>query len=167
MIFFDIVTLIVVCCMIFKGVLDGFISQFLSLVGIILGIALAISSGESLGTALGLNPTYASIVGFIIIFVATAVIAVVLAKLLSKVISFIKLSWLNTLLGVVFAVIKGLTLLGLIYAAIFAVNERIGWIEEESFDKSVSFNVVRTVADPLLDYWEESKPLENFSNRAE
>lgn len=167
MIFFDIVTLIVVCWMIFKGVSDGFISQLLSLVGIILAIALAISGGESLGAAFGLNPTYATIVGFIIIFIATAVTAIVLAKLLSKIISFIKLDWLNTLLGVVFAVLKGLTILGLMYAAIFAINERIGLIEEESFDKSISFNVVRTVADPLLDYWEESKPLENFSNRAE
>lgn len=158
MFFFDIITLVVIGWMIFRGSKDGFVSQLLSLVGIIVGVVLAITYGGAVGNLLKIDPQYAEISGFIIIFIVAVIIALILSKLLSKIISVIKLNWLNTLLGILFSIVKGLVVLSFIYAAIFALNERIKLIDEKEFDKSISFNVVRSVANPLIKYWEQSKP---------
>jgi hypothetical protein len=70
---------------------------------------------------------------------------------------------LNTLLGIVFALFKGLLVLSLLYAAIFALNTRLQLVEPEKFDSSVSFNIVRKAADPLIEYWEQTKPIEKLT----
>ena len=163
MIFFDLITLAAIGWMIFRGKGEGFISQLLSLVGIAIGVALSISFGERIGQALGVNQKFAAIVGFLIIFIITIVAATILTKALSKVISFVGLNWLNTILGVAFSIVKGLVILSMFYAAIYAINERTRFIEPKKFDESVSFNIVRKVADPLIKYWDETKPIEKLS----
>jgi membrane protein required for colicin V production len=160
MIFFDLLTLVVIGWMVYRSRREGFISQLVSLAGLIIGITISISFGEKLGQALGVNQQFAAIVGFLIIFIITAVIATILTKILSKTISFAGLDWLNTILGIVFAAVKGVVILSMLYAAIFAINERTHFIESKKFDESASFNVVRKVASPLLAYWERTKPAE-------
>jgi membrane protein required for colicin V production len=153
--------------MIFKGKREGFISQLLSLTGIILGIVLSISFGEDLGSALGINQQWAAIIGFIIILILTTLATSLLTRFLAKSISFAGLDWLNTVLGIVFSILKGLVILGMFYAAIFAINERARLVEPEEFDKSSSFNVVRKVANPLLEYWDRTKPIEKLTQASE
>ena len=167
MIFFDLITLAVIAWMIFKGKREGFISQLLSLAGIILGIVLSISFGEELGSALGANEQFAPIIGFIIILVLTTIVSTLLTRALSKSITFAGLDWLNTLLGIIFSILKGLVVLGMLYAAIFAINERAHLVEPEKFEESASFNVVRNVANPLLEYWDKTKPIEKLSKANE
>ena len=163
MIFFDLITLAAIGWMIFRGKGEGFVSQLISLIGIAIGVALSISYGESIGQALGINQQFAAIVGFLIIFIITIVVATILTKALSKIVSVIGLNWLNTILGVLFSIVKGLVILSMFYAAIYAINERIRLIEPKKFDESVSFNVVRKVADPLFKYWDQTKPIEKLS----
>jgi membrane protein required for colicin V production len=158
MIFFDLVTIAVIIWMVLKGMREGFISQLLSLVGIILGIIISVSSGKNLRSALGLNQQFAAIVGFLIIFIVTIVVTSLLTRILSRSISFAGLDWLNNVLGVVFSVLKGLVILSMIYAGIYAINERAKLVEPKKFEQSASFNVVRKVANPLFSYWESSKP---------
>ena len=163
MIFFDIITLAVVVWMIYKGYKEGFVSQFLGLLGICLAIFFAINYGELVGKMLPIDQQYASITGFIIILIGSVIAIFLLSKLVTGTLSLIKLEWLNNLLGIVFALFKGLAVLGLLYAAIFALNARLEVVEPEEFDDSISFNIVRKAADPLLDYWEQTKPIEKLT----
>lgn len=163
MIFFDIITLAVIGWMIYKGQKDGFVSQLLGLIGICIGVFLALSYGEIVGSALRIEMQYATISGFVIVLLATIILIFLVSKLITKTLSLIKLGWLNTLLGIVFALFKGLLVLSLLYAAIFALNTRLQLVEPEKFDSSVSFNIVRKVADPLIDYWEQTKPIEKLT----
>lgn len=164
MILFDIITLVVIGWMIFRGKREGLVSQILGIVGLILGVVLATKYGKEVGLMLNIEAQYATIAGFVIVVVATALLALVLSFIISKTLSLIKLKWLNDLLGILFSVIKGLAILSLLYAAIFAMNERIRIVEPAEFDKSASFNIVRKLADPLLRFWNESKPLDNITN---
>lgn len=163
MIFFDIITLAVIGWMIYKGQKDGFVSQLLGLIGICIGVFLALSYGEIVGSALRIDQQYATISGFVIVLLATIILIFLVSKLITKTLSLIKLGWLNTLLGIVFALFKGLLVLSLLYAAIFALNTRLQLVEPEKFDSSVSFNIVRKAADPLIDYWEQTKPIEKLT----
>jgi membrane protein required for colicin V production len=158
MIFFDLITIAVIIWMVLKGRREGFVSQIISLIGIILGIVISISCGESLGRALGANQQFAAIIGFLIIFIITIVVTSVLTRVLSKAVSFAGLDWVNTLLGILFSVLKGIVILSMFYAGIYAINERAQLIKPEKFEQSASFNVVRKVTSPLLAYWERTKP---------
>ena len=163
MIFFDIITLAVIGWMIYKGQKDGFVSQLLGLIGICIGVFLALSYGEIVGSMLNIDPQYATISGFVIVLVATIILIVLASKLITKTLSLIKLGWLNTLLGIVFALFKGLLVLSLLYAAIFALNTRLKVVEPKTFDSSISFNIVRKAAYPLIDYWEKTKPVDKLT----
>ena len=96
--------------------------------------------------------------------IATLIIVILLSKLITGTLALIKLKWLNSLLGILFSVAKGLVVLSLLYASIFALNARLGVVAPEEFDESISFNIVRQAADPLIDYWEKSKPIEKLTN---
>lgn len=158
MILFDIVTIAVVAWMIFKGISDGLVAQALSLGGVVLGIYLAITYGSEVGEMCHIPASYAAIAGFIIILVLTMIVSLLLSKIISRSLSFIGLGWLNRVLGVIFAVVKGVVILGLFYAAIYSVNARFKIVDPALFGKSVSFNIVRTVAEPLIEYWDASAP---------
>ena len=164
MIFFDIITLAVIGWMIYKGQKEGFVSQLLGLIGVGLGVFFAIHYGAEVGAMLPLDQQYASISGFVVILIATLIIVILLSKLITGTLALIKLKWLNSLLGILFSVAKGLVVLSLLYASIFALNARLGAVEPEKFDESISFNIVRQAADPLIDYWEKSKPIEKLTN---
>lgn len=164
MIFFDIITLAVIGWMIYKGQKEGFVSQLLGLIGVGLGIFFAINYGAEVGAMLPIDPQYASISGFVVILIATLIIVILLSKLITGTLALIKLKWLNALLGILFSVFKGLVVLSLLYASIFALNARLGVVAPEEFDESISFNIVRKAADPLIDYWEKSKPIEKLTN---
>ena len=163
MIFFDIITLAVIGWMIYRGQKDGFVSQLLGLIGICIGVFLALSYGEIVGSALRIDQQYATISGFVIVMLVTIILIFLVSKLITKTLTLIKLGWLNTLLGIVFALFKGLLVLSLLYAAIFALNTRLNVVEPAKFDSSISFNIVRKAANPLIEYWEKTKPIEKLT----
>ena len=45
----------------------------------------------------------------------------------------------------------------MLYAAIFSLNEQLGFISPAIFEQSLSFDIVREAAAPLMEYWEEAK----------
>lgn len=155
MFFFDIITVAVVIWMIISGIKSGLISQLLTIAGIAIGILLAYNYGEGVGLLFGIDAEFAAVAGFAIILIASVIVAALVAIPLSKVISFVGLSWVNKLVGAVFAVIKGLVVLGLLYSAIFVLNDHFKIVDKQSFNKSISFNIVRKATQPLIDYWGE------------
>ncbi|MBR4968929.1 MAG: CvpA family protein [Alistipes sp.] len=155
--FFDILTLVALLWAVISGWRSGFVSQMLSLVGIILGIVLSLRYGAAVGTMFGIDARFAVVAGFLITFVAVLVVATILAKLLARVLSFIGLGWVNTLLGIVLSIVKGLVVLSMLYAAIYSLNLNSQLIEPAYFDHSVSFDIVRKCAEPLFRFWNEAK----------
>ena len=155
--FFDILTLLALVWAVISGWRSGFVSQLLGLLGIVLGIVLSIRYGAAVGEMFHIDARFSVVVGFLITFVATIIVATILAKLIARVLSFIGLGWINTLLGIVLSIVKGLIVLSMFYASIYALNKNLEFLEPEYFDSSISFDVVRKCAEPLLNYWEEAK----------
>ena len=155
--FFDILTLVALVWAVISGWRSGFVSQLLGLVGIILGIVLSLRYGADVGTMLGIDARFAVVAGFLITFVAVLIVATILSRLLAKVLSFIGLGWVNTLLGIILSIVKGLVVLSMLYAAIYSLNLNSQLIEPDYFNSSVSFDIVRKCAEPLFDFWSEAK----------
>jgi membrane protein required for colicin V production len=155
--FFDILTIVALVWAVISGWRSGFVSQLLGLIGIILGVVLSIRYGATVGAMLNIDERFSVVAGFLITLVATLIVATILAKLLARVLSFIGLGWVNTLLGIVLSVVKGLLVLSLLYASIYALNINLQFVEPEYFNNSVSFDVVRECAKPLFDFWNDAK----------
>ena len=155
--FFDILTLVALVWAVVSGWRSGFVSQLLGLLGIILGIVLSLRYGASVGEMLGIDARFSVVAGFLITFVATLIVATLIARLIARVLSFVGLGWVNTLLGIVLSIVKGLIVLSMLYAAIFALNANLQFVEPQYFDKSISFDIVRKCAEPLFNYWNEAK----------
>ena len=155
--FFDILTLVALVWAIISGWRSGFVSQLLGLLGIIFGVVLSIRYGAAVGEMLHIDNRFMVVAGFLITFVATLIVATILSKLLARVLSFVGLGWVNTLLGIVLSVVKGLLVLSLLYASIYVLNGNLQLVEKDYFDNSISFDVVRKCAEPLLNYWETAK----------
>ena len=155
--FFDILTLIALIWAAVSGWRSGFVSQLLSLVGIVLGVVLSVRCGADVGAMFNIDARFSVVAGFLIVFIATLIISTILARLLAKVLSFIGLGWVNTLLGIVLSIIKGLIVLSMLYAAISALNTNLQLIDPDYLNDSISFNVVRKCAKPLFNFWNEAK----------
>ena len=155
--FFDILTLVALVWAVISGWRSGFISQLLSLAGMILGIILALRYGAAVGAMFGIDSRFSVVAGFLITFVAVLIVATILSRLLAKVLSFIGLGWVNTLLGIVLSIVKGLVVLSMLYAAIYSLNLNSQLIEPDYFNSSVSFDIVRKCAEPLFNFWNEAK----------
>ena len=155
--FFDILTLVALVWAIISGWRSGLISQLLSLVGIVFGVVLSIRYGAAVGQMFHIDDRFSVVAGFLITLVATLIVTTILAKLIARVLSFIGLNWVNTLLGIAFSIVKGLLVLSLIYASIFALNTNLQLVEPTYFESSISFDVVRKCAEPLFNYWEAAK----------
>ena len=155
--FFDILTLVALVWAVVSGWRSGFVSQLLGLLGIILGIVLSLRYGTAVGEMFGIDARFSVVAGFLITFVATLIVATLIARLIARVLSFIGLGWVNTLLGIVLSIIKGLIVLSMLYAAIFALNANLQFVEPQYFDNSISFDLVCKCAEPLFNYWNEAK----------
>ena len=155
--FFDILTLVALAWAVISGWRSGFVSQLLGLLGIILGIVLSLRYGAAVGTMFGIDSRFSVVAGFLITFVAILIVATILSRLLAKVLSFIGLGWVNTLLGIVLSIVKGVVVLSMLYAAIYSLNLNSQLIEPDYFNNSVSFDIVRKCAEPLFDFWNEAK----------
>ena len=155
--FFDILTLVALVWAVVSGWRSGFVSQLLGLLGIILGIVLSLRYGTAVGEMFNIDARFSVVAGFLITFVATLIVATLIARLIARVLSFIGLGWVNTLLGIVLSIVKGLIVLSMLYAAIFALNANLQFVEPQYFDNSISFDLVRKCAEPLFNYWNEAK----------
>ena len=155
--FFDILTLVALAWAVISGWRSGFVSQLLGLLGIILGIVLSLRYGAAVGTMFGIDSRFSVVAGFLITFVAILIVATILSRLLAKVLSFIGLGWVNTLLGIVLSIVKGLVVLSMLYAAIYSLNLNSQLIEPDYFDNSISFDIIRKCAEPLFDFWNDAK----------
>jgi len=155
--FFDILTLVALVWAVVSGWRSGFVSQLLGLLGIILGIVLSLRYGTAVGEMFNIDARFSVVAGFLITFVATLIVATLIARLIAKVLSFVGLGWVNTLLGIVLSIVKGLIVLSMLYAAIFALNANLQFVEPQYLDNSISFDLVRKCAEPLFNYWNEAK----------
>jgi membrane protein required for colicin V production len=155
--FFDILTLVALIWAVINGWRSGFVSQLLGLLGIILGVVLSLRYGAAIGAMLNIDERFSVIAGFLITFVATLIVATILAKLIARVLSFIGLGWVNTLLGILLSIVKGILVLSMLYASIYALNTNLQFVESTYFDNSISFDIVRKCAEPLFKFWNEAK----------
>lgn len=152
----DIVLLACLIPAVIQGLRKGFIAQVVAIISLILGGWLAYRFSSALTGWLGQwieAPAAAmNIISFIIIFAIVVTLLFLLGKILEASIKIILLSWLNRLLGLIFALFKYVLVLGLLTVLFDSINGKFNIVQESYLSSSVMYSGFRSIAYSIFPY---------------
>lgn len=153
----DIIILICFVPAIVTGIQRGFIAQVVSLASVIAGIWLAFHFSEMACEWLrqyfpNVSETVLNIAGFVLILVVVALLLHLVGKLIMGLFKAVDLGWLNWILGLVFALLKGALVIGLALILFDTLNLKFSLVKPETLDQSVLYAPIRDAAYKVFPY---------------
>ena len=101
------------------------------------------------------NGVILQVLSFTLIFLVVYLVLLLLGKLIQSLVKVVMLGWLDKLLGVFFALLKMLLIIGLIIICIDAINSTLPIIPTKTLDESVLYHPIKSVADVVFPYLKE------------
>jgi membrane protein required for colicin V production len=95
------------------------------------------------------------VLSFSFIFLVVYLILLLLGKLAQNLVKVVMLGWLDKLLGMTFALLKMLLVLGLVIICVDAINSTLSLIPSETLDDSVLYHPIKSAADVVFPYLKE------------
>lgn len=152
----DIVLLVCFIPAIVQGISKGFVKQVISTVSILVGAwaAFRFSSMLSkwLSQYIALDPKIMNIIAFAIVVILAVLLLFWLGELLTKVIKVSALGWLNTILGIIFGIIKVGLILGLVIMVFEGLNTKFGFVKPGVLDDASVYQLLKTSAQNIFPY---------------
>ena len=152
--------IILVCCIpaLFHGFSKGFVSQAISLIALVVGVWLSfkfsVPFGDWLKSFADLPGTVLHIIAFALILTIVMLVLTLIGKAIEKVVKLAMLGWLNKLLGIVFALLKAVLIIGLVIIIFDAIYNLIPFVSSDTLNESVLYNPIKSIANtvfPFLD----------------
>jgi membrane protein required for colicin V production len=170
----DIVIIVLLIFGLARGFINGFIKELASLLALILGIWGAIKfstfTAGRLYDYFDMTGPYVGIIAFMVTFVIIVVIIHFLGLLLDKFVETISLGFLNSLLGLVFGVLKSALILSVIFVVLNAINARHHFLPEEKIEQSKFYNPIADIAPaifPIIGEGNFDKSFDRFKKKPE
>lgn len=158
----NIIDIIIVCCCVpavIHGLSKGFVSQAFSLVALILGVWLSFkfsnAVGEWLVNYIDLPGTVIHIIAFALIMLVVMLITHLAGKAVEGVLKVVMLGWLNKLLGIVFALLKAVLIIGLVIILFEAINNTLPIVPSKKMEESIFYGPVKDLANLIFPYLKE------------
>lgn len=140
----------------FNGYKKGFIGQAASLVGLVLGIWGAIHFSDFTANFLteqfSFTSKYLPLISFAITFVVILVAVHFIGSLVEGLFNLAFLGIVNSLLGVVFGVLKTALIISVILVLLGSVSHRIKIIPDDFGSKSLFYGPVKRLAPSIFPY---------------
>ena len=128
----NIIDIIILCCFIpaiIRGFSKGFVDQAYSLIALIAGVWLSFKFSGALGDWLvsfaDLPAGVLHLIAFAVILLAVMFLVHLAGNVVEKLLKVVMLGWLNKLLGIVFAIIKAVLVIGLVIILFDALDGRV------------------------------------------
>jgi membrane protein required for colicin V production len=157
--FLDIIIAIPFVWAIYRGFTKGFVRQLATLGALILGVygGAKFSGwlGEFLHNKFNVALKLSQFVSFIIIFIAVLIIMHLLTKIIQNSMKATGMGPLDKILGVLFAMIKALIIVGVILTFFDMINRKIVLVQKQDTEKSFLYSPiirVTTMAFPSLKF---------------
>ncbi len=151
---FDIVILVILLYGLVKGIMKGLFIEVASLVALIGGIWGAIHFsyfvGDFLKESVSWSEKKISLAAFAITFVLIVVVVSMLGKFLTKLADLAALGLVNKILGGVFGLVKIGLVLSIIFVFFSRLNATITFVDEETLEESVLYDVVKDIAPAIF-----------------
>lgn len=117
----DVILLAFMLALAVKGTLNGFIMAVVGILGIVLAFIFSFMVHEPMMkfvSLFGLKEDVASVTAYIVGFLVIYLIVLILGHLIQKAVTFIRLGWLNRLMGFLFGFLKGAAIASVILWAV-------------------------------------------------
>ena len=141
----DLIVCLILLLAVWNGWRQGLVVQVCSLAGIVIAIWLAAHYGARVGEWLG---------GFVAVLVVVVLVVAVIGRLLRGVFRFAGFGLVDTLLGVVVAVLKYLLVLSALFAAFDRINADYTLVEARTIDQSRSYKPVLRLSEAVFPFLE-------------
>lgn len=155
----NILDFIILLCFIpavINGLRKGFIAQVFSIVSIILGAWLSFKFATLVSSWIGQwiqgSEQLLQIISFILIFIVVAMGLHLVSKTLEACIKIILLGWLNKLLGLAFAMVKCMLIVGLFLAAFDFINQHFDLVKQCDLNQSLFYTPITKMTDAIFPY---------------
>ncbi len=153
--------IILVCCIpaLFHGFSKGFVSQAISLIALVLGVWLSfkfsVPFGDWLKSFADLPGTVLHIIAFALILTIVMLVLTLIGKAIEKVVKLAMLGWLNKLLGIVFALLKAVLIIGLVIIIFDAIYNLVPFVSSDTLNESVLYNPIKSIANTVFPFLKE------------
>ncbi len=150
----DIIILIPIIWLMYRGYQKGFIIELSSLVALILGIYFAINfsnfAADFLARNFNIGDKYLSIAAFVVTFMVVVFGVFMVGKILEKFVDILLLGFVNKLAGAAFGVIKAAFLISVVFWIInsFDISKTI--IKEQSRQDSMLYEPIEQFAPTVV-----------------
>ena len=155
----DIILLICFVPAIIQGLRKGFIAQAVSIISIVAGIwasaRFADIVTEWISQYITASEQVLKLVAFALILIVVFLVLAALGKMLEGVFRLVMLGWLNKLLGVVFALLKTVLIVGLLIIAFTSLNDTFKFVQESVLNDSVLYPPLKKLAFEVFPYLKE------------
>ena len=94
-------------------------------------------------------------IAFALILLVVMILVHLAGKAVEKVLKFMMLGWLNKLLGVVFALLKMILIVGLVIILFDSLNTTIPLVKEDTLNGSILYQPVKDIANTVFPYLKE------------
>jgi len=152
----DIILLVCFIPAIVEGISKGFVKQVISLVSIIIGAwaAFRFSSMVSawLSHYLSIDSRLLNIISFSIIVLLAILLLFWIGELVTKVIKVTALGWLNSLLGIIFGILKVALILGLLIMIFEGINAKFSIVKPGVLDDALVYQFLKDTAHNVFPY---------------
>lgn len=155
----DVILLICFIPALIQGLKKGFISQVISIVSLIAGVWMSFEFSTAVSAWLAqyveASEKLLKIASFAIIMIGVFIILGIVGKSLEGILKFVMLGWLNRLLGVVFAFIKTVLVIGIVIILFNSLNNSLNLVSEETLAQSVLYPPLKDMAYTIFPYLKE------------
>lgn len=150
----DIILLIPLVWLMYRGFQKGFIIELSSLIALVLGIYFAINfsyfAAEFLTNNFSIGDKYLAIIAFVVTFIAIVFAVFFIGKLLEQVINIIFLGFVNKLAGAAFGLIKAAFLLSVILWIINSFDLSKSFIKDATREGSILYDPIEQFAPTII-----------------
>lgn len=150
----DIVLLIIYVLAIFAGIRKGFVAQTVGLASIFISAYCAYLFADKVSKWLAqwihVSPQALYIISFIIVIILAVALLNLGANVLTNLLKNLTLGWLNSVLGVVMAMINTTLILGVIFMVFNSFNTTLFHFDTPASNDSVVYQFIRKVCETVF-----------------
>lgn len=151
---FDIVIAALLVFAFVRGLMKGFFIEVASLIALVGGVWGAIHfshfAGDLLEERVDWEENYIALTAFAITFVAIVIGVSLLGRMLTKMADLAALGLINKIFGGVFALLKSVVILSVIFVFFSKINTTVPFIGEETLEKSILYQPVKDIVPTIF-----------------
>lgn len=141
-----------------KGFKNGLIFEVATLVALVLGIYGAIHfsdfTAQFIRDRFNYNSEYLGYIAFGVTFIAIVIIVNVIGKLFNSLIEAIALGMFNRILGMLFGLLKGIIIIGIVVYFVNYLDKKFNFISDEKKESSYLYEHMKTVSETMFELFD-------------